>query len=275
MDFPSPVNLVVALQCEAKPLINALRLNGAVLGPYRIYQRDNIRLIVSGIGATQAAAAAAFLFASSALQSALWLNVGVAGHKTFERGRLVVADKVSDAASQRCWYPHLPVALDAPMAEVVSVARVQTQYHEHALYDMEASGFFASATRYADAAFVHSLKIVSDNGVDGVNQVSESLVLDLVATAMPGIVTIMESLAQAHARMSDWYQPPEQLEAFLQRWHFSVSQQYQLKRLLQGVQALGLHDALSAQPMDGYSKGTQVLSYLQTLVDSQAQVSLD
>ena len=95
------VNFVVALMAEAKPYINRLKLQPESRHKaFKVYVNDKVNLVVSGIGRNNAAAAAAYLGAHSAPAGSvsLWLNVGIAGHKTQPMGAVVVAHKVIERA---------------------------------------------------------------------------------------------------------------------------------------------------------------------------------
>ena len=88
------IQLLTALKCEARPLIeafNLVRCQGN--GPHELYQNGELQLLVSGPGKTAAAAATAFAFASSGLQeNTAWLNIGIAGHRQLQPGRWVGYD---------------------------------------------------------------------------------------------------------------------------------------------------------------------------------------
>ena len=57
------LNLIVATQTEARPLIAHFHLQAANLGSaFPLYHKDDLRLIISGIGKIAAATATAYLF---------------------------------------------------------------------------------------------------------------------------------------------------------------------------------------------------------------------
>ena len=183
------IQLVVALPAEARPLVSHLALErDSEPSRFKIYRRDDIALVLSGIGRAGAAAAAEHLFAHTGeRRDAFWLNVGVAGHATREVGEPILAHKVVEAASGRSWYPQW--VLDRPCAtgEVRTVDRVEEAYPLDALYDMEASGFFRAASRFATVELVQAQKVVSDNRAQGTTEITARRVEVLIEGSL-GVV---------------------------------------------------------------------------------------
>ena len=59
-----------------------------------------------------------------------------------------------------------------PSEHLISVDKMNEPYPNNAAVDMEASAFFAVATRYTKAELVQSVKVVSDNSLHGVDQIT-------------------------------------------------------------------------------------------------------
>ena len=234
------IYLIVALQCEAKPLIRHYRLTGHnVAGGYRVYQNSSMRLMVSGIGPAASAAAVALLFGMTGqVMHALWLNVGVAGRAGRALGTPMLAHKITDVAAGRCWYP--PRVFDAPCetAHLCTVARAEERYDGDKAFDMEASGFYAAANRFATAELVQVLKVVSDNGASGPANVSAELVEALVAESLPVLDALIAALAPLAAQVARLNEAPRYFDEFVGRWRFTVYQQHRLAELLRRWQAL-------------------------------------
>ena len=97
------VHLIAALPAEVKPLIS--RFNLQRVQPDRVfpvYRNRHISLVVSGVGKVNAAAASAFLYALNGFpNSAVWINLGIAGHKDLALGDAVLAHRITDAGSGR------------------------------------------------------------------------------------------------------------------------------------------------------------------------------
>jgi hypothetical protein len=219
---------VVALGAEARPLIDRYRLEPAGGGTFRVYQGGGRRLVVSGVGKVAAAAATAYLHEEP---SAVWLNVGIAGHRDRTPGELLRANRVTDAATGERFYPTLLGLTAIDSAGVTTVDAPETELASPELFDMEASGFYATALRFSTSELVQCVKIVSDNlatGIDGVTSARVSELVERKLDAIDAVVSHLESIATDIA--------PERGELevtpFTDTWHFTTSQTRRLRRLL-------------------------------------------
>ncbi len=270
------LRFVVAFKAEARPLIEHFRLRRDGAGPFPIFRRGADALIVSGIGKAAAAAATAYLHATLAPlrgdaaggeRDAVWLNVGIAGHGTRPVGEALLAHKVVDRASGRSWYP--PLAFKPPCAtdQVITVDRPEREMASPGAYDMEASGFVATAGRFASAELVHCLKVVSD----GPDADLESLTPDVARRLVEKNVATVEAVAQACGALALELrrleaEPPE-LDACLERWHFTVTERRELRRLLRRRRTLAPELPL---PLDGVAdsaRGKEINRWLREWLD--------
>lgn len=224
--------VVTALPSEARPWIDHYRLSPVQGSPLRLYRGNGVALVVSGIGASACTAATGFL--AGVIGSSgpcVWLNVGIAGHADFPRGEAVVVAKSDDAAGRGAYYPSLPVRTALPRAECITVDKVETDYATKALYDMECSGFFAAASRFAILDLVHSVKVVSDNPGQGVEDLDRHMVTSLIAARLRSILDGLVDPLLALARELHEETAAVDLSPFTTRWHFSVANQHRLRRL--------------------------------------------
>jgi len=231
------INIVVALATESRPLIDhfGLTQDPGVAG-FRVFRGDGIRLVVTGLGRVPCAAGVATLGALDARASragmSAWLNVGIAGHASHEVGEGVHAVRILEAATGRSWYPPRIVDLPGRGETVCTVDAPETMYAEPYVYDMEASAFYATAVRYSTAETVQVYKIVSDNRGDGVETVSKHRVREAVMEHLAAVEQAAAALSTLADEISATQPRLEEIERMLQRWHFSVSQQHQLRALL-------------------------------------------
>ncbi|MEE8624791.1 MAG: hypothetical protein V3T19_05575, partial [Acidiferrobacterales bacterium] len=138
------LHFVVALQAEAKPLIDHFGLRRRTGGAFPVYENENIALTVSGIGKVAAAAATGYLHAHTGNHSCIaWLNIGIAGHGRRAIGDGVLIHKITDQITGRSWYPPLTFELPCASDGLITVDEPETRYRENGLYDMEAAGFYA------------------------------------------------------------------------------------------------------------------------------------
>jgi hypothetical protein len=231
------------MDCEARPLAEALDLSPAPdCSPFRLFVGEGVRLCVGGIGAQAAAAAVGYLFAlGESERHQAWLNIGVAGHRDLPPGTLRLAHKVEDGQGFACFPPRVlgPTTtlgrLDT--ATVRSVSQIETEYREPALYEMEAAAFCATALRLTIAELVVVLKVVSDNPHAPVARLTTTRISELLAGHRQTLApAVMELYALCSAERALWADPDE-LEAFVGRWHFTATERHRLSGLLRRWQA--------------------------------------
>ena len=230
------IHLVTALRAEAEPLIEAFALRRPEDGGgFEIFFGEGATLVISGVGRVAAAAGTAYLRALCPADAA-WLNVGVGAHARLAIGTPVVAHKIVEAASERRWFPQLIVTPPFATATVCTVDRAVRQAEGDRLYEMEASAFFATATRWATAEVIASVKLVSDRGIVAGSDLCQRSARTMIAERADEIVAYARQL---EALLDTVVQPPSDLAAILDRWHFSVTQRRQLGRLEIRARALG------------------------------------
>ena len=264
---PALSHLVVALPCEAKPLVAHYRLKRRLREKaFPVYERDGLCLTVSGIGKTAMAAAVAYShMALGAQRHAVWVNIGVAGHRTHAIGHAYLAHKITDADSGRRWYP--PWVFQPPCSSeyVCTVARPQPGYPEPVLYEMEASGFYETATRFSTSELVQCVKIVSDNASSPAEQVNARQVAELIDHQVGLIDAVLQQLRTLAAPLCE--AEPPLFEPFIERWHFTVQQQLQLKRLLHRWAILAPQEPPDIRDLRALKKAKDVLYWLKQRLD--------
>ena len=266
------INLVVAIPCEARPLIRYLRLQKQTdVRSYDLFCHEDLRLIITGVGKLAAASACAWLQGLSEQRQHpevdAWLNIGIAGHRSLDIGSGVLAHRISETGSNRNWYPGFTGAPLCPSSALLTVERPETRYDEDALYDMEASGFYSSCSRFSPIELIHCFKIVSDNPDSGIGAIDESAVTGLIESQLPTIDTIIQCLRRDSQQLAQQQRTPTHLQACLQHWHFSHYQRQQLQRLLLRWQCLAPGHELWSPAFDELRNAAQVLDYLQLQLD--------
>lgn len=261
------VNLVVAHAIEAKPLIDVFRLRRQLAAtPYPIYSsEEGIRLIVSGLGRQAAAAATAHLGQWQAQQTgamAGWLNVGIAGHQKLEIGAGVLAHKIIERESAACFYPSQMFS-GFDTGDVISVDAPELNYPENAAYEMEASGFYASAMGFASAELAQVYKIVSDNPSNSVAKLDARFVTECMSGQIDQIQRLVSELQELAVAYNHAYQLPEVLLQLESKVKSSVTQQFQLKRLVQRYHALNRSDELKDFSENSFHSARQLIAALE------------
>ncbi len=264
------INIVTALQCEAKALIRHYQLKGeSSAAGFPLYRNETMRLIVTGVGKMNCAAACAYLYARHGeIQDEAWLNLGIAGHASAALGTPLLMHKVTDQGSGLSWYP--PLLFDAPCATTLclSVEQPCDNYPGEGCVEMEAAGFYSSASRFATAELIHCLKIVSDNPASPATQINQKNVQAWVTQQLPLIEQLIGQLQTMSHELKQQHQPSPALAPFLQRWHFTSYQENQLQQHLQRWQALCPQRPPQVEDFQPCKKSKAVLSALQEQLDA-------
>ncbi len=162
--LPMNVVIVVALKCEAQPIIEVFKLTQSSNRQYfEIWHSDSILLIISGVGKIAAATAVGYASQIPSHPIDLWVNFGIAGHCDLPLGSTVIPTSVTDATSKRVFYPVLHRALPEHALPLCTVDQVETSYKDQAIFDMEGSGFCYATAKFASLERIALFKMISDN----------------------------------------------------------------------------------------------------------------
>ena len=232
------IRLVVALPSEARPLVRRFGLVREPGPNPPVWRGGQVSLVVSGIGRQASASATSRLADAGPSGEAAWLNVGIAGHRDRPLGEIVLAHKVVGPDNARAWYPPLVFEPPCATATVTTVDRPETAYPENTVYEMEASGFCAAAARFASAELIQVIKVISDNAAAPPDGLTADRVEELIEGRVETVVEIAERTAALAEELDARRAPPAGLAGFLGRWHFTVTQQRRLERLLRRLEVL-------------------------------------
>ena len=195
------VRIVVALPCEARPLISHWALQAVCSGgDFRVYGAPGLRLVVSGVGKAASSAAVSSLHAGLPPGPAAWLNVGVAGHSCAPVGTPFLARTITDGDTGVSHRPSFCFPLPCGTAPVLTVDEPLDLYPDAALCEMEASGFFAAAQDLTSSDLVHCMKIVSD----GPGRTWRELTADRIAALLEQNAEVVDTVVRAlNARVAE------------------------------------------------------------------------
>ena len=281
------LNLVIALSCEARPLVERFRLEAReTAGDYRVFtgrrsDGEDISLIVSGVGKAAAAGAVGYLMGKLGtgnttsgrgdLVTPAWLSVGMAGHGEREVGEVVLAHKVTDEATAQSFYPspvfELPCVTDNLLTVDQPVGKDRS-YPPGTACDMEASAVFATACRFSPLELIHALKIVSDNGRSRLDDLTPKIAEDLVAKHLDLIESFSRTLLVLQREHVQKRRSPGDFENIVERWKFTSTQRHQLRRVLSRWEVLAQGAALNWQSLAKSRDAREVLRGLEVLVDA-------
>lgn len=234
------LNYVVALSAEAHPLIGYYKLKRLHnISAFEVYENENVRLIVGGMGKVNAAAATAYLAGLCNTRAPqVWFNVGIAGGNAAKLGDVVIVNAITDDETSKSYYPSICFDSGLPQAEIVTVSDPGTKYRQDSLFDMEAAGFFIAANRFAPAELVHCCKIVSDNSEKSFDTISKTSVIEMIQAGLEKIDTV----AKKSMVLAKDIGPNEYVESVFkrisERHHFTESQKHTLRLYLQNWLAM-------------------------------------
>ncbi len=263
------INIVTAFPGEARPLIDHLGLTDRdSRGPVSLYRNATHRLVISGAGKTRAAAATAWLQAIDTVKNAAWLNIGIAGHASRPVGAGVLAHRITDHGTGKSWYPPQVHGLTLATDNLITVDKPETAYPEHALYDMEAAGFYPVACRSTSAELVQCYKIVSDNRDSSVAGITPKSGAALIADRLADITTLVTALDELSDSVIARQVPGNTLAQFTGHWRFTVAQQHQLEKLLARWAALLPKQPPWCDELQARQQASQVLHWLEQHLNS-------
>ena len=245
-----PVNIIVAHGLEAKALVRMLELERHhVSSEFVEYRNSNkLHLLVSGIGKEAITAAVTYLGEQQASDSGeirAWLNIGIAGHRDASLGNAWLGNKVTDQSSGASAYP--PQLIEGiEVGSVVTVDEPENSYPLDAAYEMEASAFYAEATKYSTAELVQVFKVISDNLVNPISEIDIRSVPGLIAAQAPQLQILIEGMSAIATQHNSSQRLPSYFSEVCSKIHLTVNQKLQLRRLCQRYKALGMEEELSS-----------------------------
>ena len=190
------IRLVIALTAEARPIIEYFNLKKHLSQRlFPIYRNRDIALVVSGVGRMAAAAATAYLHSETGeYRDCGWLNIGVAGHAKWHCGLGVLANRIIDSSTLRCWHLNQLLGIPIELAPLITVDSPETEYSEEGMYDMEAAGFCFVASRCTALGLVQCYTVISDNHFTSNSTVTPYRVRQLISDRMVEIDNLMRCI---------------------------------------------------------------------------------
>lgn len=156
------IYLITALDAEARPFIDSLRLKRDYSLPYTLYTSDSAVLLVCGQGKANAMmGVSALLGLHRPGKTDLLLNVGICGApECYPVGEALLIHQILDEG--RRYYPDILFRHPLREAPLACVDSPQAQALETPV-DMESAGVFQAASRFFKLHQILFLKIVSDH----------------------------------------------------------------------------------------------------------------
>jgi len=229
--------LITALPAETRPLISHFGLQARGHRHLRLYRGDFGYLLQCGPGKLNAAASTAAMMQTLPDVNAV-INVGIAGCQQ-PLGQTLLAHGVKDQASSQQWYPHLPPVNRIPdtrSIQLLTVDKPADNYSTDLAFDMEAAGVFNAASKVIDLAFIHSIKVVSDNGETGTKVVTAKATTDHIESAIPTVEKIIQALP--FDLLPETGAVNTLTRSLIRHIRYTATEQHTLKQLLHRYNAL-------------------------------------
>lgn len=207
------VYICVSMYVEAKPIIDYYNLKKDVDERYyQVFKSDNMRLIITGVGKINCAAATSHLLAKTPPDDGdIVVNIGICGAKDgFQMGTPYLINKIKDASTGRDYYPDILLKHDFKECSIETFDKplFNQDLLEEDLCDMESSGFYVSASKYVEEHRIFLIKVVSDRV--GIDTVSKDDVLKLIQNNVEKINAFIKN-AEDFAKVDDNFFKKEEL----------------------------------------------------------------
>ena len=211
--------LVCALYLEAKPFIQTFQLKPVqTLASFQVFEGDSYALIISGIGKAASAAATSFLVALYPYAQGV-INVGICGGRGKKVGDMFLIDQIIDNDSERSFYPDV-IGSQLERSSLMTLSQADTQQNFECLVDMEASGFFESASYFFPAHAIQVIKVVSDNA--DTNTLDKGKVEEILENLVGAVSQASFNVENSIGLSKD---EEKAIQEFLEYYTFSVTQQ--------------------------------------------------
>lgn len=234
--------LVVALSCEAKAIRQwgEWKRHHKALKGCQLYERLDkpMLLILSGSGKIASAMATIWLGEQCQQMIKAFINIGVGGKAYANIGDCYWINKIIEASTGKNWFPQSVAKHKLKMGSLITFEQVQSEYPAEELIDMEASGFMQAATKWVSIENIVVIKCISDTNINHGEHLRPDDIYHLLLSQQEHLETSLDAI---YASLIKYAQPTNasiDLEPWLTRWHFTFTQQHQLKEHLHALNYL-------------------------------------
>lgn len=159
--------IVTALYIEAKPLISLFNLKkDNTYTKFQVFSNENTKLIISGTGKIKSATALTYLISNKDIKENDYIiNIGfiASSNNNSQLGEIVYISKIQNAYSDTTFYPEMIYKHNFLEGSLTTFDKIVEKKIENIEYiDMEAYGFFQTASIFFKKDKIIVLKIISD-----------------------------------------------------------------------------------------------------------------
>ena len=218
---------------EARALIDFYSLKKKKTSNFSLYNSDLISVTISGIGKINAAMSVVQTFYEFEQQkNNIWINFGIAGHKKGKIGNIFLVDKIVDNETKKKSFPFILDNCKINQSSCITYGEPNFNYTND-LSDMEASGFFFGCEKYTSKEFIHSIKIISDNGKKKINFFNKEEVKNMISNKIEDIDTYVKKL---YSTWIDYFGKKKIIESKIKKilfnYKLTFSQEEEFRRWL-------------------------------------------
>lgn len=264
------LHFICAFPVEARGIIEYFKLipyDNKHSSSLFLNNQQSISLTLSGMGKQSASRAVTETYQKLDCSKAdAWLNVGIAGHGNAKQGDMLLAHTIIDNESQEKFYPQILFPVPCNTSPCISLNSPSKDYGD-CLFDMEASGFYASCIKLASAELIHCLKIVSDTPEHSFENFKKEEAYKLIQNNIFMIEQITNSLLALSAEFHTTLKKPVAFDDITEHWHFTQSQKFILEKLLLRWQLLLPQDS-AYEEASNYPDSKTILDELRKRLDS-------
>ena len=228
------IHLIIATFPEATYFIKSLKLKKIEsISEFKVYYNNNFTLTITGLGKLNAAMAITQTYYEfGKIKNHHWINIGIAGHLNAMIGDIFIVNKILDKNSQKCFYLYSPNFNDINSTLCETFDKFNKNY-KNSLSDMEASGFYESASKYSSREFIHSIKVVSDNKLSSIDFKNNKTIEELFSRHSKKFNLFFEKIQKTfNKNAEDLNKINIKVEKLISKVSFSKSESEQVKNLL-------------------------------------------
>lgn len=236
--MPQVINIICALDCEARPIIHQYGLTRNNKVSFKLYENSEINLAVSGVGKNNCESIIDRL-AQHNETSCSWLNIGIAGHRDLAIGEGRLVHKINYENNRTSWYPPRlnKKLVDIDSMALITVDKPESSYRDNCLYDMEAAFFYQATIKHQTSELVQCYKVISDNNFSSTENINAKKVTTLINAKLADISRIIDELSKLQKtpciKNIDY-----SIKDLTDAYHFTQYQKHHLKKLLNRLSLL-------------------------------------
>jgi len=240
------IRWVMALKQEAQPIIECYKmklLEGNNIFPiYKNYDQSHW-LIISGIGRDNSASATSYLYEkSNSSKYTSWINIGIAGGGKGNYGDICLVDKIVNNSDSKTNYPDVIKKSNFTRMELLTTDIPITDYKSKELIDMEGSAFFNIASKFCSKELIGIIKVISDGPLNDIKKLNKSKIFDLINSNLISILEIVAHYEKLSKNEKKRITKPDLFFQICEKWHFTVTQKYQLEYLVRRINNFEVND---------------------------------